>query len=193
QDQGAATLAAWDGVLNGENRRRPQFLTVNATSTLSPTLVNEGRFGVNYSSEWASSPWTNLSHPEIVSEAQKFILYGGTNASNGKKYPILFNPGAGWNGYMGIGGFDFANYSPLWDYADTIRWTHGKHSFSAGGEYRRPETTGWNGSAYVNASIGNGGGATTTPQFFINTNLTNGAAQLPNFLATTRNNAGTLL
>jgi hypothetical protein len=88
--------------------------------------------------------------------------------------------------------WDLGNYSPLWDYADTVRWTHQKHSFSIGGEYRRPETTGYNSTAYVNAAIGNAGG-TTTPQFFTNANITNGAAQLPNFLATTRGNAGTVL
>ena len=131
-----------------------------------------------------------------MAQAQQFILYGGNNATNGKAYPILFNPGTNWNGYMfpaaGQFSWDLGNYSPLWDYADTVRWTHGKHSFSVGGEYRRPETTGYNSSAYVNSAIGNAS-ATSTPQFFIAGNLTNGAAQLPNFLSTTRNNAGTYL
>jgi hypothetical protein len=102
---------------------------------------------------------------------------------------------------MALGAFDFANYSPLYNFADTIRWTHGKHAFSFGGEYRRPSTVGYNGSAYINiappqgtTSPGNAYGS-LTPLFFSNTNLTNGNAQglTNNFLATTRNNAGALL
>ncbi len=191
-DGGAQGIAAWDGVLNGQSRRRPRFITAQATSTFSPALVNEARFGVNRSGEWGTSPWDNIDHPEITKKATEFITYGGTNQKNGRKYPILFNPGTNWNGYMALTAFDFANYSPLWNYADTIRWNHGKHAISAGGEYRRPTTTGFNSSAYVSALIGNAGGTATT-QFFSNTNITNGSADLPNFLATTRGNAGTLL
>src|SRR5215475_658273 len=193
---GQTALAGWGTGLNGDVRRRPYFIIANFTSTLSPTLLNEARFGLNYSNEFATSPWDNLSNPSIAAKAQQYILFGNANPANGKKYPILFNPGAGWNGYMfaasGQVQFDFGNLSPLWDYGDTIRWTHGKHSFSAGGEYRRPETTGYNNSPYVGASIGNASPA-STPQFFSATNLTAGAAQLPNFLGTTRGNAGTFL
>ena len=192
KDGGDAQTSTWGTGLNGNSARRPQFVTVNSTSTLSSTLVNEGRFGLNYSSEFASAPWTNFDHPEIRDEAQKYILYGGTNATNSRKYPVNYNPGANWNGYQSQGNFDFANYSPLYNFADTVRWTRGKHSFSAGGEYRRPSTVGYNGSAYIGSNPGNAFG-TLTPLFFSNTNLTNAAAQLPNFLAATRNNAGTAL
>ena len=191
---GDAAAATWGTGLNGNVARRPQFVTVNATSTLSPNLVNEARFGLNYSSEFASAPWTNLDHSDIRDEAQKFILYGGTNPTNGKLYPVRYNPGANWDGYMALNSFDFANYSPLYNFADTIRWTHGKHAFSFGGEYRRPSTVGYNGSAYITTNPGNAYGA-LTPLFFTNANLTNGNAQglTNNFLATTRNNAGVLL
>jgi hypothetical protein len=191
---GDAAAATWGTGLNGNVARRPQFITVNGTSTLSPNLVNEARFGLNYSSEFASAPWTNLDHPDIRDEAQKFILYGSANPTNGRLYPVRYNPGTNWDGYMAHNAFDFANYSPLYNFADTVRWTHGKHAFSFGGEYRRPSTVGYNGSAYINANPGNAYG-TLTPLFFSNTNLTNGNAQglTNNFLATTRNNAGTLL
>jgi hypothetical protein len=192
---GETALAGWGTGLNGDVRRRPYLIIANFTSTLSPTLLNEARFGLNYSNEFATSPWDNLDNASIAAKAQQYIFFGGTNSKNGKKYPILFNPGTGWNGYMfpasGQFGFDFGNLTPLWDYSDTLRWTHGKHSISAGGEYRLPGTTGYNNSPYVGAAIGNASGS--TPQFFSNTNLSAGAAQLPNFLATTRGNAGTLL
>ncbi len=189
---GTTSLAGWGTGLNGDVRRRPYFIIANFTSTLSPTLLNEARFGLNYSNEFATSPWDNLDNPSIAAKSQQYILFGNANPANGKKYPILFNPGTAWNGYMSLSAFDFGNLTPLWDYGDTIRWSHGKHSFSAGGEYRRPETTGYNNSPYVPAAIGNAS-AGSTPQFFSNANLTAGASQLPNFLATTRGLAGTFL
>jgi hypothetical protein len=192
KDSGEGSIAAWDARLNGNIRRVPQFVTVNGTSTLSPVLVNEARFGVNYSSEWASPAWANLDNSETTAEARQFILYGNTNPTNGKQYPVLFNPGTNWNGFMNFGSFDFANYSPLWNYADTLRWTRGKHSFSFGGEYRRPQTTGFNNSAYIGANVGNAGGV-LTPQFFSANNTSNGSASLPGFLGTSRGNVGTLL
>jgi hypothetical protein len=105
---------------------------------------------------------------------------------------VLYNPGTNWNGFMDFNSFDFANYSPLFNYADTLRWTKGRHAFSFGGEYRRPSTVGYNNSVYISVNPGNAGGS-LTPLFFTNTNLTNAAAQLPGFLATSRNNAGALL
>jgi hypothetical protein len=184
--------AAWDGGWNGQTRRRPQVLTVNGTSTLTANLVNEARFGVNYSSEWASPAWANLKYPDTTDLARSMLLQGGTNPVNGKVYPIIFNPGIGGaapvnilNGFMNFGSFDFANTSPLWDYADTMRWTHGKHSFSFGGEYRRPMTTGFNSSAYSTSALGLPGGAAAPPL----SSLANFTAELPNLLQTARTNA----
>src|SRR6185503_18641393 len=104
--------------------------------------------------------------------AQAFIQYGGTNPTNGRKYPVRYNPGTNWNGFLAFGSSGFANYSPLYNFADTIRWTHGKHGISAGGEYRRPWTVGYNGTAYLNSTPGNAGN-TATPLFF-STTVTNG-------------------
>jgi hypothetical protein len=193
KSSGASAIASWGTGLNGNTSRRPQFVTVNATSTLSSRLVNEARFGLNYSSEFASPAWANIDHTDIRDEAQKYIMFGGTNPTNNRKYPVLYNPGTNWNGFLGFGGFDFANYSPLYNYADTIRWTKGKHAFSFGGEYRRPSTVGYNNSGYANGSPANGGTETFSPSFFIGSNLNNGSAQLPGLLAASRGSVGTLL
>jgi hypothetical protein len=163
-------LEPWTGKLNGAYRRRPQILTLNGTSTLTPNLVNEARFGVNYSSEWASPAWANPDRPDITQAARQWLLTGGKNTTNNKIYPIIYNPTIAFNGataaaaalgngFIGIGGFDFANTTPLWDYANTLRWTHGKHAISMGGEYRRPMTTGFNSSGYATSSTGNPTGA----------------------------------
>src|SRR4029079_17428554 len=44
---GPLSLSGWGTGLDGQTRRRPQFITVNGTSTLSANLVNEARGGVN--------------------------------------------------------------------------------------------------------------------------------------------------
>jgi hypothetical protein len=49
RDDSADFLASWPGGLNGSTQRRPHVVTVTATSTLSPTMVNEARFGLRYS------------------------------------------------------------------------------------------------------------------------------------------------
>ena len=152
------SLAPWDGKLNGLIRRHPELLTVNGTSTLSPNLVNEARFGVNYSSEWASPAWSNIDDTATTKAAQAWLLTGGKSAA-GKTYPVIYNPGTNANGVISFTSFDFANTTPLWDYANTLRWSHGKHAFSMGGEYRRPMTTGFNSSGYASASTGNPTGA----------------------------------
>lgn len=185
------TPAAWQGGYSGTIRRRPEVLTVNGTSTITPQLVNEARFGVNYSSEWASPSWANLSDPTSDKAAKALLLSGGKNATNGKTYPIIFNPGTNANGYLAFGSFDFANTSPLWDYADTVRWSHGKHSFSFGGEYRRPMTTGFNASAYATATPGNAAGSPAALTPLLGT-VTNFATELPGFNLTARTNAVTL-
>ena len=195
---GDAAAATWGTGLNGNVSRQPQFFIINGTSTLSSSMVNEARFGLTNNQVFNSSPWTNYAHQDIREDAQKYILYGGSErfnkdgANNGKAYPVLYNPGAGWNGFMAFNAFDLANVSPLYDYADTLRWTHGKHAFSFGGNYRRPSTEGYNGSAYVQANPGNAGG-TATPLFFTSTISTNTDSRLPNALATLRGNAATLL
>jgi hypothetical protein len=163
-------------------------------------MVNEARFGVNYSRERGSPPWANPRDTESTELARTFLLEGATNPANGRAYPVLFNPGPSfifgttppntYNGFMNFGSFDFANTTPLWDYADTLRWSRGKHSFSVGVNYRRPTTTGYTNSAYANSGIG-AGPAATSP--LIAANTTNFSSELPGFLQTARNNTASLL
>ena len=50
---------------------------------------------------------------------------------------------------------------PLYQLNDTISWTHGKHVFKFGGDYRAPRTSGYSFQPYVTAFYGNLGGAAT--------------------------------
>ncbi len=202
-DSGTTNVAPWENGYSGHSRRKPALLTVNGTSTLSPSLVNEARFGVNYSREWQSPAWADLSDPTTSAAAQALFFKGQTNAANGKSYPVVYVPGAQLNGQMlygsnffGVFGLasDIANTSPLWDYSDTIRWSHGKHAFSTGFEYRRPESTGFTNSAYNAAQTGNPAGDTTPPFLVNNTNFTGVGNPLPGFnMATSRSLAQNMI
>ena len=189
-DSAQTNVSAWPNGLWGASRRRPSLLTVNGTSTINSNLVNESRFGVNYSKEWQSPAWANLSDPETTAAAQALLFQGRTNSANGKAYPVIYTPGGQLTGIMNFAGTDFANNSPLWDYADTIRWSHGKHAFSTGFEYRRPQSTGFNSTAYATASTGNPTGAAAP---LLSANNTNFSSVLPGFNQTARNNAQSMI
>jgi hypothetical protein len=189
-DAGTTNVAPYEDGYSGHSRRRPALLTVNGTSTLSPNLVNEARFGVNYSREWQSPAWADLSSPDTTASAQALLFQGMANAINGKTYPVIYTPGAQISGIMNFAGADIANTSPLWDYSDTIRWSHGKHSFSTGFEYRRPESTGFNSTAYATASTGNPTGATTPALIQNNTNF---SSVLPGLNTTSRTAAQNMI
>jgi hypothetical protein len=188
-DNVGTSAAPWDGGLNGSILRRPIVFTLNGTSTLSPSLVNEARFGYNTNRTWNNPAWANQSDPSTTEKAKTFLFQGGNDPLSGLVTPIIYNPGTIAGGVMAYGGFDVGSISPVWDYADTIRWTHAKHSFSFGGEYRRPITTGFNSSGYATSTPGNPQGAPAQDLADINKFNT----ELPNLLQTTRTNSVTLL
>jgi hypothetical protein len=187
QDDNADNVANWPGGINGESFRRPQVLTANFTSTLSPALVNEARFGISgYGEQNVVPPWFS-SDPAVAAAANDLLLQGGT-ASNGVVLPVAFTPGAG--------NFAFGNHvinnastysgsnAPLYDFADTFSWTRGKHGFKFGGELRLTRSSGFSGAVLPTASGGAGG----------NTSALSGAiTALPNQLAATRTNAANML
>jgi len=90
-------------------------------STLSPTLVNEARFGL--------TGGTVLFFPEVNSG--QFANQGG--------FSLNLNGATGVGGATGITNATVTTgperrNAPVWDYADTLTWTRGAHSFSFGGQ-----------------------------------------------------------
>ena len=120
--------------------RRPKVFTLNYTSTLSASLLNEARFGyrANQHVIWASWEVTD----EKLREVPKSLLLSGGNG-----YPISYAPAA--VGAMSINNYSCqtncaqqGNKTPLFDYADTLSWTHGKHAFKGGADVRFTYTRG---------------------------------------------------
>jgi hypothetical protein len=141
-DDSADFVASWPEGLNGETRRRPQVLTLTGTTTISATMLNEARFGLRYQSTGRFIA-AESSNPSVNSEANSWFLNGGTNP-NGTVYPVAFTPAGVGNGYVSIASQNSGDTTPLYDYADTFSWSHGRHALKFGAEYRRTGSNGYN-------------------------------------------------
>src|SRR5262249_8102672 len=146
RDVSASDVPGWPGGLPFLTHRYPQVLTVNFTSTLSPTLLNEARYGIRYANDGVDAPW-EASYPDpSVQKAAQGLMVAGSNG-----YNALVAPGAGnyafnqgFTGNSGVlntnpGQYN-GNISPLYTYSDTLSWTRGKHAYKFGGELRFTES-----------------------------------------------------
>ena len=138
----------------GVFKRRPSIVTASLVSTLSPTVVNEFRFGQRRQMLLALSGFERAdgNGPEAFATLPR---------SNGIPYipkTINFTENFIFGGFNGTRGND----APRWSLADTLSWTMGSHSFKAGGEVGITTARGWtNQQVYPYANLGPGGIAVT--------------------------------
>jgi len=127
----------WPNGFGGRTERRPQVITINYTATLSPTLLNEARFGVMRTGNNGYFP---LENPETGKELLAML-------PKVNDLPLVVSPGTGnaaftvassnfFGGRGGLLGWTNRDYSPRWTYADTLTWVKNKHSFKVGAELR---------------------------------------------------------
>jgi hypothetical protein len=182
RDDSADFVAAWPGGLNGETRRRPHVLTLTGTSTLSPSMLNEARFGIRYNvtGRFIAS---ESSDADTRTATEAWYLRGGGSAANGSIYPVVFEPAGVGNGMVN---FDQSSgdTTTLYNWADTFSWSFGKHSVKFGVDIR------FNGSNGYNSAGGEtlptvGGGASTGLASILASTATSGifANQLTGFLS----------
>jgi hypothetical protein len=143
-------IAPWPGGYGGVIKRRPMIFTVSAVSALSPTIVNEFRFGYR---------------KQILISQSGFERQDGTGPEafktlpvrNGITFipkPIEFTENFIFGGFNGTRG----NEAPRWSFNDSINWTHGHHAFKAGGELGITTAQGYtNQQVYPYAEFGAGG------------------------------------
>src|SRR6185295_1450830 len=125
-------LSPWPTGYNGEIREAPSVRTLNFTSTLSPNLLNEFRYGDRLNElHWNPA----IETPGVKDKALSFLP-----VING--YPVYLRPVMFNNHVLGSHG-DLGHTSPLTTYTDTISWTHGAHAFKTGGEFRYAYTGGY--------------------------------------------------
>jgi hypothetical protein len=146
---GTANFEAWPNGARGSRFRRPQVLSLNFTSTLSPTLVNEVRGGYRRT---GGNSYPGIHDPENGDIARAiFPTFNG--------YPVFIGPGLGQVAPSGnaISAGGTAHYNDVTvasTYADSLSWTKGVHTFKFGGEIRRSYSRGYDA----------GTGATSTPR-----------------------------
>ena len=200
RNDSAEGLSNWPDGYNGDIIRRPHVLSTNFTSTLSPTLVNEARFGMRYNKTDGRRAW-QTGNPDV--DAITSLMSGGPDPgitrSTGAIYPVVIGPAgaavgaynfAGANAQFTLGGSDNGNKSILYSYADTLSWTKGKHAFKFGVELRPTTSQGYSNVPEQYPLVRGGTGAVTSPLASGNTGA---LASLTNALTTTRTNASQLL
>jgi Carboxypeptidase regulatory-like domain/TonB dependent receptor len=130
-----AALPTWPNGYFGADIRHPQVLGVNFTSTLTSSLVNEGRFGL---SRTGANTVGAPERDDIGAQVSSKLL----QVNGGPVYTQINTGSLGMANYGIADGILYASHevSPRWVYADTVSWTKGLHSFRFGGEYRLSST-----------------------------------------------------
>jgi len=124
-------VSPWPTGYNGEVRENPRVRTLQLTSTLSPSLLNEARYGYRVT----TLVFAAAVHSNHAQEASDFLT-----KING--YPVYQRPALFTNNVIGPSG-DLGNKSPLNTFTDTLTWTKGAHAFKFGGELRYAYSSGW--------------------------------------------------
>jgi hypothetical protein len=131
----------WPDGFGGRTERQPQVVTINFTSTLSPSFLNEARFGLMRTGNNGYFP---LENPETGDELRQQL----PEVNN---LPLVISPGTGgaaftvassnyFGGRGGLLGWTNRDLSPRLTFADTASWVKGKHSFKMGAELRLNRT-----------------------------------------------------
>jgi len=138
-------VSNWPTGYSSQIREDPRVRSLNFTSTLTPSLLNEFRYAYRVTTlHWDSA----IETPSVKDEALKYLP-----VING--YPVyvrpqLFNfP----NHVLGSAG-DFGNTSPLTTFNDNVSWTHGSHAFKGGIEFRYAHTAGYQPTPVTSVTFG---------------------------------------
>ena len=137
------------GGYNGQVIRHPQVYTASLVSTLTGSLVNEFRFGLR---RGKTEDLQSYDVPgKTGEEARNFLGQNNT-------IPFIVNAATLVQGqFINDTGGSRANVVPLYTYADTLSWTHGKHGFKGGVEFRLGSNNAWNTDRIIpRVALGNG-------------------------------------
>jgi hypothetical protein len=135
---GAASQAvqrSWPDGFDGQAVKRPDVYILTFTSTLSSSLLNEVRAGRRRSIDLQYPP---ANRPDALGqEALKFVPF-----ANGT--PFDANPTL-WTTFVRYGRFGRwrGHVSPMHSIGDDLSWTHGKHAFKGGFEFRNTKSVGF--------------------------------------------------
>jgi hypothetical protein len=186
---------AFPDTFSNENFRRPIVVTAGLVSTLSPSLLNEFRFGYRLQDLNVIAPMALPQYQDALTELfpdpangiRVVPFYGFTNTATPPMNPCPPHygsrpptnaPAAGTAAGCNVAPTSKGK-TPTWTFSDTFSWTHGTHAFRFNGELRlnssstiTPGTTDFVGtSTYASATLGSFG--STAPSAFATTGLNN--------------------
>jgi hypothetical protein len=141
-------LPAWPGGFAGTTKRYPATYTSSIVSTITPSLVNEFRFGLRNGSQkgYAAYDREDIGQ-EVVDSLPKV-----------DGIPYLPRPLTFANNLITYTVGSRVQSTPLYQYVDTISWSRGQHAFKGGIEVRFGSTKSQQGSqAMPLANFGAGG------------------------------------
>src|SRR5262249_2424918 len=169
-------LAAFPAGMSDSNFRHPIVISAGFVSTLSPTFLNEARFGYRLQDLNVISP---IELPQYQSQLKALLrapingikilpFFGFGQAPANAPCPAYYGSRPGSNAPLPGTASTCSiaptskGKTPTWTYADTVSWTHKNHSVRFSGEFRynssstiTPGTSDFTGSStYVSATIG---------------------------------------
>jgi hypothetical protein len=160
---GQTGLPDYPGGFFGDVKRYPEFYTASWTSTISPTTLNEFRWGLKRDTWLGSSAIDKGCCAQDGTYTLQNLVASAKQASS--TFPtvptgqlLYINPGAG----LGLGNYapfvtaPRGSVSPLMQFADTLSWTKGVHEFQGGVELTFTGTNQWNLYGRPTVTIGEG-------------------------------------
>jgi hypothetical protein len=142
---------AWPLAFDGATVKRPYVYTLQLTSALSSTVLNEFRGGKKASNNWQ---WGSADRGDAIGdEARKLVAM-----ANG--IPFQVNPTL-WSSFVNIGGPARwrEGLNPMTMVGDDLSWTVGKHAFKGGFEWRLGSSNGFNDDPAYTPRAGFGAGS----------------------------------
>jgi hypothetical protein len=139
------TLAALPGTWSNQNFHHPTVVTAGFVSTLSSSLVNEGKFGYKVQGTNVLAPWDLPANEAGINaylpqKINGFKILPDITGGIGVCSPITgARPPGNCLGGAAAGNNITAtaqDSSPAYTFGDTLSWTKGKHTIKYGGELR---------------------------------------------------------
>ena len=159
-DRGENGLPNWPGGFKGSQERTPRIYTATWSSAISPSVLNEFRFGERETSWHGRGSFedgccfgTDERLDNLTASATEALAFIPTTA-NGYPYRINLSTlsGSSW-----LPGGTRSQRSPLYTFSDNISFIVGSHSFTAGWEGVWADSNGWNGGGlFPSSTTGNG-------------------------------------
>jgi Carboxypeptidase regulatory-like domain len=126
RDDAFISPPSWEQGFWGSVRRRPHSFSANLSSTLSPTMLNDFKFGLRLTS---NNSLEAMDDPDYRDASRDFFPVINS-------IPVIVGLPIVGNYMMNLANNTQGNKTSTYTFADTLSWTRSEHSFRFGGEVR---------------------------------------------------------